>query len=436
MAVFDKLNGAMWIGVSQIVLLAVNFLLLRLMTSHLTVESYGYYSLCMSIVLFARQVLYDPSSIVIARTCSSVTSDLRKVSDGFQVVRFLTDALGLGLILLGLLTLGVANAVITNPLESVVVISCIVYLLANGAQGIYFNVLNSIKLRKPAALFLVLDSVLKLLLVFISLWIFGGELSGALAAVATGALAVFILARWYISTTISSGPLSVARVKGMACRSFMLSLPLYLPSLLSAFKSVWDRWVLAIYIGVEELAAFSVLLQLGYFPVLLVVGVMQTFLAPKIYGLSAVEDSSGFLELKQFLNKLLFGIVVFGCLTSGIGVVFADWVFQVLVGKDFRLFANYLPFLIVSGALAAVASILHIVVIGLFKTYIVGRLMTVSVLLSIAVALPLIVFLGLRGAIAGLMISGIVTAVIYWVAIRFCAFGSVKPGWLLYGASK
>ena len=422
MAVFDRKSEIVWIVASQAVILLVNFLLLKLMTSGLSVASFGYYSLCMTIVLFARQVLYDPISIVVAKNCGAAAQDSRRIFDEFGIVRFVTDRLGLSLLLLGGVAWMSAYWVIDNSVEGGIAWSCFLYLCSNGAQGIYFNVLNSIRKRKSAALLSMLDSVLKLVLVMVGFWFFGYEVVYTLISISTGAFLVFIGVRWYIQTGFSHGDLPLASLKADVRRSFLLSVPLYLPTLLVAFKSVADRWILAAFIGVDELAAFSVLLQIGYFPMLLLVGVVQTFVAPKVYFLCAIKNRNGRLELKRFLHRLIFGILLLACTSCGVAMLISDWVFQLFVGEKYNVFSIYLPFFIVSGAFAAAGGVLHLAAIGAFETRVVGKLMILSVLISIAIVYCFIITWGLLGAIAGLVIASATSMLLYWVALFIGAF--------------
>ncbi len=417
MAAFDEKSGALWIVASQGVLLLINFLLLKLLTSHLSIGQFGYYSLCMTIVLFLRQVLYDPISIVVAKNVGSAVCDLQQVSDGFLIVRFVTDLLGVALLLLGFLSWLWGYAGINNTIEGAVAWSCFFYLCANGAQGIYFNVLNIISDRRSAALFSILDSVLKLALVSLVLVLFKSEVVYTLMSISTGAFMVFLLVRFHIGNCYTSGKLPMNRLIVMAKQSLIMSKPLYLPILLVAFKSVGDRWILTAFTGVDELAAYSVLLQIGYFPMVLFIGVVQGFVGPKIYSLSAIESETGFKELKRLVHKLLFGIFIFACIAIGIAIVLSDWIMQVFSGKDYLIFSAYLPLFIVSGALAAAAGILHVGVIGVYKTSVVGRLMISAVLISIASTSLLVITWGLVGAIAGLVIANTASALIYWLAL-------------------
>lgn len=422
----DRKTEVLWIAASQITLVGVNFFLLKLMTSRLSVESFGYYSLCMTVILFTRQVLYDPISTVVAKDCASSGQYLTEASRGFEIVRIFTSRLGYVFFLLGLLAWLSAYVMLDRSVEGVIVFTCFAYLFANGAQGIYFNVLNSIRNRKSAALFSMLDSALKLMLVFLAFQFFGNQLIHAMMPVAVGALAVSLGVRRYIRTAFPAGGFPNASFNRLLKRSFTLSLPLYFPTLLGAFKSVSERWILAAVIGVDELAAFSVLLQIGYFPMLLVAGVAQTFVAPKMYALSADKSQFGQYEFKKFLYKLLSSIAVLAIISCVVTIYFSNYILLLLAGKVYNVFSIYLPYFVIAGAFSAAGSMLHLAVIGMFETRVVGKLIGVSVLIGIVCVFLLIVAWGFVGAIAGLVIASATTALVYWLALYFFSFKFVQ----------
>lgn len=419
---FKRKSKAMWVGASQIALLISNFLLLKLLSSQLSVESFGYYSLCMSIVLFARQILYDPISIVIAKECAISIPNYGGASNGFRVVRYLTERIGLALLLFGFLLLFFSCVLSVNYINRFVIFSCFFYLCANGAQGIYFNVLNSIGERKPAAVFSIFDSILKIALVFTAFQLIGKTLGYTLVPISFGAFAIFLGLRLFIKHKFEADSSSQREISALVKRALLMSAPLYLPTVFTAIKSVGDRWILAAFMGVDDLAAFTVLLQLGYLPMLLIIGVAQTIVAPTVYRLCSIRTDKGFGELSNELKKYLLRIFVFTCASTGVALGISNWIFQILIGKDYHIFSNYLPFFVISGALAAIAGMLQLVAIGVFETHIVGRLMIISVVISVLVASLFTAIFGLVGAIIGLLTSSAITVLIYWLALHRVVF--------------
>lgn len=394
-----------------------SFLLLKLLTSQLSIYEFGQYSLCMSIALFARQVIYDPFSIVLAKECASSGSNSQGVSDGFRALRFITDRIGVGLFLLGFSILIYSKVTNSNYINDLIVGFCLVYLCANGAQGVYFNILNSIRDRKPAALFSITDSALKIILVFLAFGVGNKTLVYTLASISIGAFMVYWLLRTFVAKRFYFDESLVKNDKSIAKRILMTSAPFILSTTLVAVKSVGDRWMLAGFLGVNDLAEYSVLLQLGYSPIILILGIGQTFIAPKIYSLCALTGNNRMVELKKLLYNLLFIILVVTCVACGGAMVLAGWVFRVLVGKDYHILTIYLPLFVLSGGLSAAASIFQIAVIGVFKSREASMFVVVSLIIGVACTALLIRSSGFEGAIAGLVISNSVTLFIFWLAL-------------------
>lgn len=406
--------GVIWIGASQIALLLSNFMLLKLFTSQLTVYEFGQYTLCMSIILFARQVLYDPISIVLAKECA--TSPLQ-VPHEFRVARLINDRICAVLFMFGFLYLIYCELSSESYANGMVVMSCLVYLCANGAQGVYFNVLNSIRKRKFASLFSIMDSAAKVILVVLVFLLVGKTLIWTLAPIAAGAFTVFLLLRLFIANRFVPEEYPFRDVGAITKRMIWMSVPFFPPAILAAAKSVGDRWMLAGFLGVSELAEYSVLLQIGYSPIMLFVGMVQTFVAPKIYNLCSLEGNDGLYELKKFLQKILF-MIIFGVSVACVGaMLLADWAFNILVGENYHALTGYLPFFVFSGALSAAAGILQVAVIGVFKSRDAGALLMVSLLVGVTVTVLLIWMAGFEGAVAGLVISTSATLIIYWQSL-------------------
>ena len=136
--------GVVWIVLSQIVLLLANFLLLKLLTVNLSIEDFGYYSLSMSIILFIRQVLYDPISITGGKKVGSSTQNLKDLSRNFQSIRLISDYIALIILVSGFIFWLLVGAMVDRSLVGQVVFISTFYLCANATQGVFFNLLNSI----------------------------------------------------------------------------------------------------------------------------------------------------------------------------------------------------------------------------------------------------------------------------------------------------
>ena len=111
LSMIKKLTEVSWIAVSQFVVLIVNLILLKIVTQELSIADYGLYVLYTTIILFFRQIVYDPFSMLIAKEVAINYQNGRRIISKLQLVKYATDSVGKSIFGLSLLLLisGVIN---------------------------------------------------------------------------------------------------------------------------------------------------------------------------------------------------------------------------------------------------------------------------------------------------------------------------------------
>lgn len=410
---YKKIHGVMWIILSQIFLLLSNFLLLKLLATNLNVSDFGYYSLCMTFVLFARQIIYDPFSMVIGKYCSENDTDKKKSTLSLQLVKYSTDKSGI-LIIISAIVFFIFDIISSGSANlSILVSLCLIYLVANGVQGVYANIFNSIGERKFAALFSIIDSFLKITLAVFFLKFFGNDLFVGLTSISMGSFLALFFVRNLITSNFLEKKFNPREVIKFFRKIFLVCSPLFFSSVLNAFKSIGDRWILAGFMGVDELAAYTVLLQIGYFPVILFFGVAQTYMGPSIYKLCRLQNLDDHQNLKKLVLNILLITIIFGFLSSGLAFVLADWVLDILAGANYKIYAKYLSVFVFAGSLGACAGILQLIMFGVFDTKISSKLIAISIGSGLAAIFILVYFVKFEGAVAGLVIAGLISIIVF-----------------------
>lgn len=409
-----KINKEMlWIAGGQVVGLLNNFLLLKLLTVNLSMTAYGYYTLWMSTLLFIRQIIFDPFSIISAK--ESIGDKFFAGIDGvgtMKIVRYATDRFFVCLLLACSLLISIDFIFYKNhPMSGYLIIGAI-YLGSNGAQGIYLNILNVTKKRKWAAAGIMADSFVKLGLVAAVFLLYEKNTTSAIQAVAISSLFVFILVRSICDKLNSPGVITKNERLSATKKLVMLSLPLLAPTLLIALKGVGDKIFMAAFIGVEELAAYNVLLQLGFIPIMLIIGVIQTYVSPDIYKLTS-GGKGNYKNTISYIRSIIYKILIISTFAIISSLVFSDLVFEILVGVEYFKYSKFLPYFVLAGALAGISGLLNIVVIGAFKSKLVGVLMLASVSAGLIIFMILIVIHGFKGGIAGLIFSNFVMMLVF-----------------------
>ena len=88
---------------------------------------------------------------------------------------------------------------------------------------------------------------------------------------------------------------------------------------------------MASFIGIEELAAYSVLLQLGYIPMMLIVGVIQTNVSQDIYKLASGEKCDQ-KKTVAYINVVVLKILIISVVAIAISRLISDIIFRALIG--------------------------------------------------------------------------------------------------------
>jgi O-antigen/teichoic acid export membrane protein len=414
---FKKHSGIVWIAFSHIFLLISNLFFLKLLTTFLTITDFGYYSLCMTIILFIRQIIFDPISIVIAKDCSLNLLDKFKLSVGFLSVKQTTQYIALVFIII-LFPFSLFNfLIIENEFIFISIMSCAFYLFTNGAHGLYINILNSTNNRKKATLVSIFESGFKLFFCYLIFNIFSVNINNLLIAVAVSSVFTYLLTYIYIYVNFNNSTISKEEINKNIKAYVLLSFPLLLPSIFIAFKSISDRWILAAYVGVEELAAYTVMIQIGYIPFILVIGILQTYIAPLIYNICSLPNDIIYANLKLLLLKINIFIISFIIIATSLSFIFSELIFEIFIGSQYKSFAIYLPLFVVAGIFSAGSNLLQIVILGFFETKTASKFILLSNLITIIVTIFLIYNYQFYGAIIALLSCGILTFIFYHIII-------------------
>lgn len=366
----------------------------------------------MSVVLFARQILYDPVSIVVAKEAieRKILSPGRLAA--IEVVGYVTNRFwAVALVLCGGLLVVCLFPIGRNDLIAYA-FAAIVYLAANGAQGIYVNVLNVLKQRRRAALAVASDAIVKLVFVFFALAIFGHVTISAVCAVAASAVVVFFWVRMLGSRV--EGPSLGGRGELPRATTALIvsSLPLVAPKFLVSLRDVGDRVFMTSYIGVDDFAAYSVLLQVGFLPMSLLIGMIQTYAGPDIYRVATGVDGGAGNALQRVMTYLR-GVIVASVVAVLASYLIGGSVLRMLVGDEYAQYSSFLPLFVAAGGFAGVAGLLNVAALGVFSSRQTAVLMSVTVVLGLAVHLIMIAFCGFGGGAVGLLLSHAISVLVF-----------------------
>lgn len=404
---------------AQIASVLSNFLLLKILTENLSTEQFGYYSLWLSIILFTRQVTYDPISIVAAKEVAN--SDLG--NSKAPIIHQAIAGFSKKAFLFFLPVIIVFALFIYTKIGEIILLFFLIfgflYVISNGPQGIYINLLNAEGFRKLSSIFISLDGLIKLVLTTALVLMASAKLEGAMIGVALSSFLLFTATRLFISGKNANQLNQLQDKKNTLTNLFISSLPFVIPVAIMAIRSAGDKWFMASFLGVEKLAAYSVLLQLGFLPMTLLVGIFQTYLTPVIYNLAASKNTENRKVLLKLIEKTFIKITLFSAIVTLLSYFLADLFVSIAVGEDYLAFSYLLPAFVAAGAIFGLSNLSNVAAIGLFTSKETGLLMGFSVTLVVLVTALLIYHYDFIGGVIAIFLTSCISLFIYMYALHF-----------------
>jgi O-antigen/teichoic acid export membrane protein len=409
LSMIKKITEISWIAVSQFAVLIVNLILLKIVTQELSIADYGLYVLYTTIILFFRQIIYDPFSMLIAKEVAINYQNDRHVISKFHLVNYAADSVGKSIFGLALLILIIGSINPNVKKNANDLFFCCFILLANGAQGVYLNILNSLRERKVAALFLITDTLLKLLIVVFFILFTECNATKILSAIAISSGLTFLLIRKYTENKYKTGLNSNFETRRLLFNYFIITMPILVPNIFNSFKVVGDKWILAAFIGLDELAAYNVLLQIGYLPIILIAGIAQTYLAPIIYEMC--KDNKK--KLIKFIVNLILIALILSALAGVTANLLSNLIFDNLVGNNYKPYSIYLPIFAIAAFISASSAVMQNVIFGYFDTRNSSAIILFSNIIGLLIVFSLTYYYSFIGAAAGLVLMGLTSLTIF-----------------------
>lgn len=405
------------IAASQSSVLVANFLILGVLGNRLSTTDFGQYALGMSIVLFIRQCTFDPVSTVIGKDSALAAGRRVPLGSRFSTMAFICDRMAV-FIFLGCSICMAVISVFFQASELILVGAFSCYLALNGAFGVYVNSLYSSRDRLLSSAAVGFDSAIRATAVLAVCGVAVLNLESVVLAVALSALLSFVVLRWSLRRRYQLPKTYKPKARSIS-GVFVQALPLLVPCMFTALKGVSDRWIFAAALGVDELAAYNVLYQLGFVPLVLAIGVVQTYVGPEVYQRCLDASVRPRTALMRYLCRLFSGIILLAAVAAVGSAAFSLEIVTFVVGDGYAAYSRYLPWFVIAGCLHAFLGILHVASLGLFDTKVVAKLSLFSVLIGCVVGVGGVVFGGFYGGVAGSILSGMAAGVIYWLTLRY-----------------
>lgn len=345
-----------WISLGQAAAVLGAIVGVRLLTELMDPSTYGQLALGMTVATLVQQVVLGPLSngairfYAPAREADALRGYLSAV--GHLVLR----ATG-GIVLAAfVLCLGLALAGQSRWIGLSAAAVC--FALLTGYNSVLNGIQNAARQRAIVALHQGFASWGRFLLAAgLVLWL-GANSTVAMTGYGLAILIVLISQVWFFHRTLLSGTRlsDISRTPPDRWKKeiFTYTWPIAVWGIPTWAQLVSSRWALQLFSSTEGVGLYTVLYQLGYYPMSLASGLMLQLLAPVLFQRVGDASSTQRMEQVYVLNRQLIyitlGLTALGFVTAA---VLHDLAFDVFVAPEYASVAYLLPWMLLAGGLFA-----------------------------------------------------------------------------------
>lgn len=400
----DRLGSeATWVFAGQLLSFAGTLVGVRILTEYLSPSAYGALGLSLTIVALFTEVVIGGLVGAFARFYSIAASagDIKGYVRGLQNLLFGAASVAAVLLLVAfpLLLAGFEGLSWQNGL--VVALFAVLF----GSNAAINAAFNGARRRRLVALNSVVDAWLKIALAVIAIHAFGPDATAVLIAYAISLILVMLHQVYRLKRLAPE--CQTINGRNWSKEMFLFAWPASVWGIFTWAQLVADRWALQTFYSAAEVGFYSVVLQLGYFPMTLLMGMLGTFLTPIFF--QKTSDQQAHIDKSQDIvwRRIFFWGIGFSLFSAFIAWLVKGLVFDLLTAQEFRQMAKYLPLMVLAGGIYGTASLLQVRLMSHMKMVYLAKILIASSLLGVAFTVALAASLGISGVVIAKLLFSI-----------------------------
>jgi O-antigen/teichoic acid export membrane protein len=406
-----------WVLIGQGIGFIGSFVMVRVLTDYLAPAEYGKLSLVITIASLINQVVMGGIIAGVGRFYS-IAHEKGDITNYFVDSLKLLSTATLVVLFLGFITFLATNYLFDYKIHGLLV-WVVLYSLFSGYNISIRSIQNAARQRSIVAIHGGIEALLKIIvltfIIFISLEksivviIFGFTLAIALVTSSQ----IYFLWKLYKSNTVLK---TFERKSNWIKQIWQYSWPFSVWGIFTWVQQVSDRWALERFTTLSEVGHYTVLYQLGYAPLVLITGVLVSFIEPILYQRVGRGNDK---ERNQSVHRLSWLICILTIIATIVLTVIIQFtherLFKLLVSQEFRGNSYLLPWMVLSGGLFASAQILALKLMSELKTVSLLPVKIIPAILGLIANFVGAYYFGLVGVIASMLFFSI----IYLISIVF-----------------
>ena len=377
------------VSFSQISQLFGAVLFTKLLTVYLTKDSYGYYSLSMSLVAIITMLPYKALNEGLGRFIS-IYNEEEKLPELLSNIGILYFLFYIPYLLISF----VAYFYIDNDWKEILVVLNF-YVFFEIFKVTAKKIENNIRNRKFVAKTTIIELVIKITLTFIIAKSFTLKVATIFEILLISNVVVVVWSylkrkNYYKFIYIKKGN-SIKLLRRLTSFSW----PLLVWSIFGWFLTMANRWLLDFFLDKEAVADFSLTSSIALLPSTAVAGILGAFLLPIIYE----KANTDIYYPWKIIKKTIFFQVIFYLVLIAVFIFLGAFIIEVLSSEKYVNSAWMLPYLIVGSGCFAIGQVLTYEIFALKETKQLLMSTIIPGIWSVFAGYFLIKYFGIKGAV-------------------------------------
>jgi O-antigen/teichoic acid export membrane protein len=411
---------ALWVAVGQGMGALGSLVGVRLLTQNLDPGPYGELALAMAAVALSVQTFVQPFHESALRFLGSA----REAGQTGAYLRSIASLTGRVLALLAVLAAvvaalwGIGGAGRLGLLLGVCAV--VLFSVVNGALN---GIQSAARHRMIVAWHDGIGQWLRFLLATLAVITFGATSDWAMAGYALASALVLTSQAWlfwrnpFFAEAWRSRP-DAAQRHEWERRMKEYAWPFAAWGLFAGLQSISGRWALELFADTHDVGLYAVLIQLGYYPVILAYGMATALVAPVLFsGVGSGADAARTTRGRRLCWAMILGAVVMTFLGAGLAALLHGWVFALFAAPAYRGVSWLLPAMVLGSGLFACGHTASFLFLIESRP---RELMPVKVWTAV-LGIALSALGAARGGIPGVVYGGLAFSLVYFLSVLYGA---------------
>ena len=355
---FSRLGGEMaWVILGQGVAAAGGLVGVRVMTELLTPETYGELALGITLGTLGQLVAWSPISAAVLRYFSAAQESAQLPAYLDAVKRLLLQA-SAAVVALGMIIL-VALPALGATRWTGLALAALLFTVLSGYEAALDSMQLAGRQRRIVAWHQGLSMWLRFLMAVVLIAFFGGQSAVAMVGYSVGVLLVLASQLYFFHRRVlvprrQLSPAPAGDSAALARRMAQYAWPVAAWGIFSWTQAVSDRWILQGFTTTAVVGVYSVLAQVGLYPMTLFSAVTLQFVAPVLFERAGDgADPNRLHNASELVLKVVgMTLAVTAIATIG-GWLLHESIFRLLVGVRYRSVSHLLPWMMCAGGFFA-----------------------------------------------------------------------------------